>query len=245
VTAIASNPRGRAPAIAHAVLPVATVLVALLFAFLLARSYRARPAGQKAFWALGFALFAAAAACEATAERVGWSPGLFRAYYLCGGVLTVGYLGAGSAWLKLRPRARDVLLGALAVATAAAIAAVLVAPVRTAALAATSGARPPANGALGGHAFLWAIALNSFGTVFLVGGSALSILRRQRIRTNLWIGGGALVVALATGLSRTGDYSLVYAGELVGVALMFCGFTLGGAPKRKKAPALEPAVVPR
>src|SRR5207249_1555075 len=215
VTAIASNANARAPAVADAVLPVATVLVALLFAFLLIRSYRARPAGQKAFWALGFALFAAAAACEAAAQRSGWSPGLFRAYYLCGGVLTVAYLGAGSAWLKLRPRARDVLLGALAVATAAAIATVLLAPVDAAAIAATTGGRPPANGALGGHAFVWAIALNSFGTLFLVGGSALSIIRRQRIRTNLWIGGGALVVALATGLSRTGDYSLVYAGELI------------------------------
>ncbi|HEX6702429.1 MAG TPA: hypothetical protein VF101_17000, partial [Gaiellaceae bacterium] len=65
----------------------------------------------------------------------------------------------------------------------------------------------------------------------------------QRVRTNLWIGGGALVVALATGLSRTGDYSLVYAGELVGVALMFCGFTLGAArPVRRPAQPLEPAV---
>jgi hypothetical protein len=243
VTAIASNPNARAPAVAAAVLPVATVLVALLFAFLLLRSYRARPAGQKAFWALGFALFAAAAACEAAAQRSGWSPALFRAYYLCGGVLTVAYLGAGSAWLKLRPRGRDVLLGALAVASAAAIATVVLAPVDTAALAATAGGRPPPNGAIGGHAFLWAIALNSFGTIFLVGGSALSILRRQRVRTNLWIGGGALVVALATGLSRSGDYSLVYAGELVGVALMFCGFTLGSVPKRRRAPALEPAAV--
>jgi hypothetical protein len=82
--------------------------------------------------------------------------------------------------------------------------------------------------------------------VFLVGGSALSILRRQRVRTNLWIGGGALVVALATGLSRTGDYSLVYAGELVGVALMFCGFTLGPPARPRKAPApLEPAAAVR
>ena len=245
VTAIATNPDGRAPAIADAVLPVATVLVALAFALLLLRSYRARPAGQKAFWALGFALFAAAAACEAAAQRTGWSPALFRAYYLCGGVLTVAYLGAGSAWLNLRPRARDALLGALVVATAVAIATVVLAPVDAAAVAATAATRPPANGAIGGHAFLWAIALNSFGTVFLVGGSALSILRRQRVRTNLWIGGGALVVALATGLSRTGDYSLVYAGELVGVALMFCGFTLGPPARARKSPALEPAAAAR
>jgi hypothetical protein len=76
--------------------------------------------------------------------------------------------------------------------------------------------RPPVNSALGGHAFLWAIALNSFGTLFLVGGSLYSIARRQRIRPNLWIGGGALVVGLATGLSRADSYSLVYAGQLLG-----------------------------
>ena len=68
--------------------------------------------------------------------------------------------------------------------------------------------------------------MNSFGTLLLVGGSLLSIARRQRVRANVWIAAGALTVAAATGLSRTGDMSLVYLGELVGIALMFCGFTL-------------------
>ena len=62
-------------------------------------------------------------------------------------------------------------------------------------------------------------------------------MRRQKDvkgqRTNLWIGTGALVVALATGLSRTGDYSFVYAGELVGLSLMFAGFSL--PPPRRRA----------
>ncbi len=92
--------------------------------------------------------------------------------------------------------------------------------------------RPPANSALGGHAFLWAIGLNSFGTIFLVGGSLYSIARRRRVRPNLWIGAGALVVALATGLSRADSYSLVYAGQLVGIALMFSGFAFTGRPVR-------------
>ena len=52
-------------------------------------------------WGSGFLLFALAAACEAVAQRSGWSPELFRTYYLAGGVLTVAYLGAGSAWLLL------------------------------------------------------------------------------------------------------------------------------------------------
>jgi hypothetical protein len=160
-------------------------------------------------------------------------------------VLTVAYLGSGSAWLLLPRRGRDALLGALAVATSAAVTTVLLAPVHAHELAAAPSGEPPANGALGGHAFLWAIALNSIGTLFLVGGSLLSIARHQRVRANVWIASGAIVVAAATGLSRAGDTSLVYLGELIGIALMFCGFTLTSpAPKRARGaePAPRPAV---
>ncbi len=241
VTPISFRPRSSVPAVADALLPVLAALVAALFSALLLRSFRRRPAGQKALWGAGFALFAAAAATEALAQRAGWSPALFRTYYLAGGVLTVAYLGAGSAWLLVPRRARDALVGGLAVATAAAVVTVVLAPVDVQTLAATPSGRPPANAALGGHAFLWAIALNSFGTLFLVGGSLYSIVRRQRVRQNVWIGGGALVVALATGLSRTGSYSFVYLGELVGIALMFSGFTfVGRKPQPRAAPAPAP-----
>jgi hypothetical protein len=137
------------------------------------------------------------------------------------------------------------MLGALLAATAAAITAVLLAPVQSGLLAAAPAGGPPSNHALGGHAFLWAVALNSIGTIFLVGGSLLSIVRRQRVRSNIWIACGAITVAAATGLSRTGNTSLVYVGELIGIALMFCGFTLSSpAPRRSREtePAPQPAV---
>jgi hypothetical protein len=240
VTVVSRNQRTDVPAVADAVPPIAAALLAMTFALLLLRSLLRRTAGQKALWAVGFALFAVAAASEAAAQRSGWSPALFRTYYLAGGVLTVAYLGAGSAWLLLPRRGRDVLLGGLAVATVAAIVTVLLAPVDVAGLAAAHSGQPPKNGVLGGHAFLWAVALNSIGTLLLVGGSLLSILRRQRVRANVWIASGALTVAAATGLSRTGDTSLVYLGELIGIALMFCGFTLT-APVRKPTRAAEAA----
>jgi hypothetical protein len=247
ITAISSRPEATAPSVIHSLLPVAAALLALLFALLLALSFRARPAGQKGLWAVGFLLFAVATVCEAVAQRTGWTPALFRAYYLAGGVLTVAYLGAGSAWLLLPRRARDVLLGALALATVASLVSVLIAPVDAHALTTTASGRPPANSALIGHAFLWAAALNTFGSVFLIGGSLYSIARRQRVRTNVWIGSGALVVALATGMSRLGDYSFVYAGELLGIALMFAGFRLVGArpaPKRRPAPVVPAVAAP-
>jgi hypothetical protein len=238
VTPISSSGKGSVPQIADSLLPVAAALVALLFVLLLARSYWQRPAGQKALWAAGFAFFAVATVCEAVAQRVGWTPALFRSYYIAGGVLTVVYLGAGSAWLLLRPRARDVLLGALAVGSIAAAVSVWLAPVNERMLATTVSGRPPDNGALVGHAFLWAVVFNSAGTAVLVGGSLYSIARRRRVSANAWIASGALVVALATGLSRTGDYSLVYLGQVVGIALMFCGFTFAGR-KIEPRPALK------
>ena len=99
---------------------------------------------------------------------------------------------------------------------------------------------PPANGALEGHAFLWAITLNSVGTLFLIGVSLLSIARRQRVRANVWIASGAIVIAASTGLSRADYTSLVYVGELIGIALMFCGFTLAGQ-RARRPPRLTPA----
>jgi hypothetical protein len=237
VTDVADNSTTKAPAVAHAVLPVAAALLALTFTLLLLRSLVRRPGGQKAFWAAGFASFAVATGCEAAAQRLGWSATLFKAYYLSGGCCTVALLGAGSAWLLLPRRGRDVLLGALALAILASIVTVALAPADAHALAKTPAGRPPPNGALAGHGFLWAIALNSFGTLFLVGGSLYSIVRRRRVATNVWIAGGALIVAMATGLSRAGDYSLVYAGELLGIALMFAGFALvGKEPARERRP---------
>ena len=58
-------------------------------------------------------------------------------------------------------------------------------------------------------------------------------MRRRNVRANVWIGCGALVVALATGLSRGGSYSFVYVGQLVGIALMFAGFTLPAKPPQR------------
>jgi hypothetical protein len=243
VTPIGTRSLTSVPQVADSLLPIAAAFVATLFVMLLLRSFRRRRSGEKLLWSAGFALFAVATATEAFAQRAGWSPALFRTYYLAGGVLTVAYLGSGSAWLLLPRRGRDALVGGLLVATVAAVVSIALATVDANVLAATPSGRPPANGALGGDTFLWAVALNSVGTLCLIGGALYSLARRQRVRANLWIGGGAVVVAAATGLSRSGDYSFVYLGELVGIALMFTGFTLAGAKPRPRRAAAAPRLV--
>ena len=201
-------------------------------------------AAQKLFWAAGFLCFAVAAASEAVAFRHGWSAGLFRSYYVCGGILTVSYLGAGSAWLLLPRRARDVMLGVLLVAhrqRSRPCCSRRSTRLRSLPSAACSRRRTPRSAATPSSG-------PSAST--LPGRSRWSAARCSRSCAvsacvpMLWIASGALCVAAATGLSRAGDTSLVYVGELVGLALMFCGFTLP-APRVGRSAAPRAAVVTR
>jgi hypothetical protein len=42
-------------------------------------------------------------------------------------------------------------------------------------------------------------------------------------------------------MSRAGEYSFMYLGELIGIGLMFCGFQLAGAKRPSPAQPHAPA----
>lgn len=207
-------------------IPVATALIAAAFAARLGGGALARPGAHRAFWALGFACFAAGAAAEAYGASYGWSQVTFRIYYLAGGVLAVGLLGLGATWLHARRDLALLMSGAVLATCAAATVAVLGAGVEVARLA-QAGLHPPPNDALTGLAFLYAIALNTFGTLALLYGIVRSLRRRERPVANLLIGAGVLVVAGSGTLTRIGDaYGLVLGAQLAGLVMIYAGFEL-------------------
>jgi len=219
-------------------IPVATALIAAAFAARLGGGALARPAAHRAYWALGFACFAAGAAAEAYGASYGWSPVTFRIYYLTGGVLAVGFLGLGATCLHARREVALLMTGAVLATSLAAAVAVLSSGV-DATLLAEGGLRPPPNGALTGHAFLYAIALNTAGTLALLGGIVRSIRRRERPLANLLIGAGVLVVASSGALTRLGDaYGVVLGAQLAGLIVIYAGFELATlrTPLRRTAP---------
>ena len=207
-----------------AVLPLLTALIAALLAARVGGSAVRRFAPAKLLWAFGLLLFAIAAAAEAYGESDGWGSASFRAYYLAGGCLTVGFLGVGSALLSLPRDPGLVLVGALTTATVGAVVGVLVADLDPAILAAAHGHRPPANDALTGHAFVWAIAINTVGSLLLLGSSVASIVRRRRVAANVALVVGIAIVALSGTLTRFGSYGFVYVGQIVGLVLLAAGF---------------------
>lgn len=87
-----------------ALLPAATSLLALLFAFLLIDQWRERRHAFQAVWAFGMVCFGIAAGAEAIAAAAGWNELLYRAWYLTGAVWTAGWLGLGTAFLLARTR---------------------------------------------------------------------------------------------------------------------------------------------
>jgi hypothetical protein len=80
----------------EAILAFGAALVALRLAGLLAARWRQRRRPQLALWSAGLATYALGAAAIAWGAAGGWNEGVFRAYYLFGGLLTAALLGAGS-----------------------------------------------------------------------------------------------------------------------------------------------------
>lgn len=206
-------------------MPVASALIAGLFAARMLGRFAQRPAGQLLFWGLGMLLFAAASGAEAYGAADGWGKASFSIYYLCGGVLTVALLGLGSAWLHLPRTLALVALGVVIAAVPAAAIAVLTAELDQTMLA-RAGVEPPSNDTLDGLAYLWAIALNTLGTVALVAGSLRSFRAGQLRGANVLIVVGVALAALSGAFTRAGSYELVYATQLCGIALMYLGFEL-------------------
>jgi hypothetical protein len=80
----------------NALLAFAAALVALRLAGRLAARWRVRCAPELVAWSASLFAYALACAALAWGAAAGWDARAFRAYYLCGGLLTAPLLGVGS-----------------------------------------------------------------------------------------------------------------------------------------------------
>jgi hypothetical protein len=87
-----------------AILSGLSALVAIVMAIALLDQWRERRRPYQLAWAIGSILFGVAAGAEAIGAASGWSPELFKAWYLAGAVLNAAWLGLGTAFLLGRTR---------------------------------------------------------------------------------------------------------------------------------------------
>ena len=79
---------------------LATAISTVLAQTMLKR-YTARRRAYEGAWAAALAMFAIASAALAVGVSTGWNSGVFRIFYLFGGVLNVAWLALGTVYLQL------------------------------------------------------------------------------------------------------------------------------------------------
>lgn len=212
--------------------PLITAIVGIIFALSIFKQYLDRRKPQQLAWAFGMFLYAVAAALEAYSEFFGaWQAPVYRIYIVMAAALT-GWLGLGTLYLIARRR----LWGHLFLAYLVVMAALFVFGVQTADLdnskliaGITVGGGPL--GPSGTFPRLYSLFFNIPGTILLLGGAIYSIilfsLKREyvyRVRANVLIALGTLVIAAAGSKARLGTSTGLYPAEMVGSALLFWGF---------------------
>lgn len=219
------------------VLPVLAALVALVFAFELARQYRRRRRPHALAWTLALTLFGIASGMVGLGVSAGWSPAVFGTYWIAGALLNVPLLAVGQLML-LDPR-RTVLYWTLAGVFAVwSVAFTLMAGFDAQALAAASAQRaiPLGKNVLGGTAAYRLIGPFNATFLIVVVGSIWSAVRSRR-----W---AVLLIALGTTVAAVGS-SAVGAGRdflfsvflTAGVSIMYLGFRAASKPPRRSVTA--------
>lgn len=200
----------------EAILAFGAALIALRLAGLLAARWRRRREPRLALWSAGLAAYSLGAAAISWGAAAGWNEGVFRAYYLFGGLLTAALLGAGSLAGTRARAAVPVVLVYAGLAGGVALAVPLEAP-----LAGTSIPEAQEHLALF-PARVLAILGNVAGSLALVG-VALAGLRRRPLGNTLLLAGFALAAAgsavAGLGAAKTAAFvalaaCLLYAGTV-------------------------------
>jgi hypothetical protein len=81
------------------VLPLASCLVSLAFAALVLEQWWQRRRGFQLVWGAGLLWYAISSGTQFAGAAFGWSPALYRAWYLFGAIFVAAYLGMGTVSL--------------------------------------------------------------------------------------------------------------------------------------------------
>lgn len=216
--------------------PAATAVLGGVYTALVLRQWLARRKPHQLAWSVGLAMYAIAAVMEAVSEGTGrWDPTVYRVYIVLAASL-VGFLGLGTLYLMARKRVWGHVylaynLAAVAVFlygtfTAQLVSANLVPGVTVGGLAL---------GATFSFPRVMSFAFNVPGTLLLLGGAVLSVVRfsrkqeyAYRMWANVLIALGTLIIAGAGSMARAGQTVGLYPAEMVASALLLWGFLKAG-----------------
>lgn len=209
-------------------LPVATTVLAAVFAVEVLQRWRKRRGLHLLWWGSGIVIYGVGTLTEAWTTLQGWDPGVFRAWYISGALLGGWPLAQGTAYLMLSRKVADRLTLVVGSVVVVAAFCVLLSPLD---LSRTESHR------LSGRVLEWqwvrgfSPLINSYSALMLVGGAILSAVRYarqgdapERVGGNVLIALGGLLPGIGGGFTRFGHVEVLYVTELVGLLLIYAGY---------------------
>lgn len=211
-------------------LPILTTAISAVFAAVVLRRWSRRGyPPHLGWWGAGLMLYGIGTLTESYTTLFGWSPVVFKAWYIAGALLGGAPLAQGTAYLLLRKRrTAHILAGLMLLYVAIAAAFVIASPLDL------SKVEPHS---LSGDVLAWSWVrlfspfVNTYAVIFLIGGAILSAWRfrkhastRDRMVGNILIAIGAILPGIGGGFSRAGHTEVLYVGEFVGILLIFLGY---------------------
>jgi len=230
-------------------IPIATTLLAVLFAPVVFRRWQSRrPAPHLWWWSVGIAVYGLGTLTEAITTLFGWQEPVFRAWYIAGALLGGWPLAQGTVYLMFSRRTASVMAAVVGAVVLAGATAVVLSPIDYAAV-------EPFR--LTGRVMEWRQArlfspfINTYAAVFLIGGAVVSAWRyrraveaRHRFIGNCLIAFGALLPGIGGTATRFGYTEVLYVMEFLGIILIWMGYRYNVRPGARGAPTVrveEPA----
>lgn len=218
-------------------LPILTTILSAWFGTQLFLHWRRQPEKvHNGWWAFGVYIYGLGTLAETIVTLWGWSPGVFRLWYVTGALLGGAPLAQGSVYFHFPRRTANRMTAVLVPFLVVATLLVLVVPIDQALV------NPHG---LSGRVMEWrwvrllSPVVNLYAVIFLIGGAVRSALRHWRsggrralAAGNAWIALGALLPGIGGSFSRAGHTEVLYLLECIGLLCIWRGYTLcvGGEP---------------
>jgi hypothetical protein len=222
------------PTLVHYI-PIFTTVLAACFAPIVFRRWQERkPAPHLFWWSLGIALYGVGTFTEGFTTVFGWNEAVFRSWYISGALLGGWPLAQGTVYLMFERRTANMMAAIVGSIVVVGAGAVLLSPID---LSLVETHRLTGSVMEWQRARLFSPFVNLYAAIFLIGGAALSAWRyrqdpslRHRFVGNCYIALGALLPGIGGAATRMGHTEVLYVMELIGITLIWIGYTYNVRP---------------
>lgn len=211
-----------------AYIPISTTLFCVYFFYVIYNHWRQKPdALYLMWWTIGVVTYAAGTTVESLHTIFGWSPVLFKTWYIAGAFLGGVPLAQGTIYLLMKRKTANFLTSILVVVLIISSILVILSPLDASKV----------DHMLDGDVLEWTFIryitpfVNIYAVIFLVGGAFYSAFKyyksvefKGRFWGNVLIAIGGILPGIGGTATKFGYTYVLYVTELLGILLIFAGY---------------------